>query len=148
MSTSNKTIKAALKKVFVPHLTAEGFMGKYPQFVRKEDGALHLLSIQFDKWGGGFFLEFAAHPPGDKTMSWGEVVPESALTTAHAPFDTRARLQEDGADNSLRETWFRFENMDKEACEQLARRLVGVFPQVNEWLRTGERGANISAMDN
>ena len=112
MPNSNKNIKAALKNVLVPHLAAEGFTGQFPEFIRREGNTLHLLSIQFNKWGGGFFLEFEPHPAGNKVMPWGEIVPEEELTAAHAPFDSRARLQESGSDSSMRESWFRFDVLD------------------------------------
>lgn len=147
MSSANKNIKAALKKVFVPHLAAEGFTGRFPEFIRREGEILHLLSVQFHKYGGSFFLEFAPHPAGDKTMSWGEVVPETKLTAAHAPFDTRARLQESATENSTEEQWFRFENLNEKECEDLVRHIIELFPQVNTWLREKKVGPNISATE-
>lgn len=147
MSSVNKNIKIALKKVLVPYLAAEGFEGKFPAFMRLEDDTLHLLSVQFDKWGGGFFLEFAAHPAGDKTMSWGEVVPEAKLTVAHAALDARARLQETGSSNSTNEMWFRFEGLNQMECESLVKHVVEIFPQVNTWLRENEVGPNISTIE-
>jgi len=139
-------MKSALKKVLVPYLRSEGFIGKYPEFMRREKDILHLLSIEFDKYGGGFFLEFAPHPAGDKTMPWGEVVPEQNLTTAHSPFDMRARLQEYGTENSTNESWFRFDSLTRDECEDLANRVVKLFPQVNEWLREHKVGPNISTI--
>ncbi len=145
MGASNKQIRAALKKTLVPFLEAEGFAGKFPEFNRTEKEELQLLSVQFDKWGGGFFLEFARHPLGPKLMSWGETVPEEELTVIHAPFDTRARLQEWGSKSSDREHWFRYEGLSAEECATLVEYVVKLFPQVNEWLREKKVGPNISA---
>lgn len=147
MSSVNKNIKAALKKVLVSHLAAEGFSGKYPEFMRRDREMLHLLSVQFHKYGGSFFLEFAPHPAGDKAMPWGEVVPETKLTTAHAPFDTRARLQESGSKSSTEKLWFHFESLTEKECEDLVRHVVQLFPQINNWLREKKIGPNISAIE-
>jgi hypothetical protein len=115
--------------------------------MRREGEMLHLLSVQFYKYGGSFFLEFAPHPIGDKTMPWGEVVAEDKLTTIYAPFDTRARLQESGSRNSTEEMWFHFANLDDKECEDLVKHVIELFPQVNTWLREGKVGANISAIE-
>lgn len=119
MSSVNKDIKDALKKILVPRLRAEGFTGKYPHFtgkyphfMRRESDTLHLLSVQFDKWGDGFFLEFASHPAGDKTMSWSEVIPETKLKAAHTLANTCARLQE-SADGNTSDSWFRFDALNE-----------------------------------
>ena len=121
------------------------FLDEFPEFNRTEKEELQLLSVQFDKWGGGFFLEFARHPLGPKLMSWGETVPEEELTVIHAPFDTRARLQEWGSKSSDREHWFRYEGLSAEECATLVEYVVKLFPQVNEWLREKKVGPNISA---
>ena len=146
MSNSNKMIRTALKQILVPYLKTEGFSGKFPEFMRREGETLHLLGVQFDKWGGGFFLEFAHHPAGDKTMSWGEVVPEEKLTFAHASLDSRARLQEVASGGSLSDMWFRFDTLDLAGCEELVCHVVDLFPQVITWLRERQTGPNISAM--
>ncbi len=54
----SRKIRAAMKKMLEPFLANEGFTGKYPHFQRKESGSLQLLSVIYDKWGGGFVLEF------------------------------------------------------------------------------------------
>ena len=146
MTASTKHIRAALKQTLVPFLVSEGFVGKFPEFKRHEGGELHLLSVEFDKWDGGFFLEFAPHPSGPRMMSWGETVQEEELTVAHAPFDTRARLQALGSSNSTRELWFRFDGLDAEECEKLVEHVISLFPQINAWLREKRVGPNISAI--
>lgn len=148
MSSANRTIKAALKRRLVPHLIAAGFTGSYPDFRRRDGGRLHLLSVQFDKWGGGFMLEFASQPGGDLTMAWGEVVPEARLTTAYAAIADRARLlavRTAGATaGDLRESWFRFEGLDPSGCDALVGQVIALLPQVDAWLRTRQPGPNIS----
>jgi hypothetical protein len=145
MARANQNIKSALKRILVPRLTVEGFTGRSPEYVRREGETLHLLSVQYDKWGGGFYLEFAAHPAGDMTMPWGEVVPEASLTVAHTPVEARGRLQETGSSSSTSEMWFRFEGLSDAGCASLVRHVVDLFPQVDAWLRDGRAGPNISA---
>ena len=146
MSNSRK-IRAAMKKLFEPFLAAEGFSGKYPHFQRKEADDLQLLSVVYDKWGGGFVLEFAHHPPGALHTSWGTVVPEAELEVAYAPPGSRARLVQTQRGQGCYEDFFRYEKVadDKEQCEALVSLMIGMFPQVNAWLRDGNAGPNISA---
>lgn len=141
----SKKMRALLKRALVPRLESEGFVGRFPEFRRTENGELHLLSVQFDKHGGGFFLELAKHPPGDLETSWGETVPERELTVAHTPIENRARLQRNGHQHSLSEDWFRFDELPANELEGLVRDVIGLFPQVDEWLRTGRAGPNVSA---
>ena len=114
----NRIARRVLKRDLVPVLEAEGFKGKFPDFQRLENGDVHLLSIEFDKYGGGFFLEFACQPRGDLETSWGEVVLENDLTVAHANLEHRARLQRIGKSNSLREDWFRYEKSPEKEIEK------------------------------
>ena len=122
-------------------------MGKFPDFQRFENGNLQLLSIEFDKYGGGFFLEFACQPPGDLETSWGEVILEKDLTLAHAGFEGRARLQQNGQANSLSEDWFRYENLSETEIEKLVQYVSSLINQINEWLRGKRVGKNISATE-
>lgn len=147
MPGKDKKMRNAMKKALVPYLKAEGFNGKFPSFQRKEKQLLHLLTVQFDKHGGGFFLEFAIHPEGDLKTSWGEIVPENKLDVAYAPIEDRARLQENGKPNSLRDDWFRYENLSEDELETLVKHVIGLFPQVNNWLRNKRVGKNISAIE-
>jgi hypothetical protein len=92
MADSDKRMKAALKKVLVPALKERGFSGKYPEFQRKVGETLHLVSVQFYKYGGSFFVECAHHPAGEKKESGGELVPENKITVARTPIWNRVRL--------------------------------------------------------
>ena len=143
-ASQNQIIRRILKKTLVPKLVAEGFHGNFPDFQRIDKEYLHLLSIVFDKNGGGFFLEFTSQPPGDMNTSWGEVIPERELTAAHTHFESRARLQQKGQPNSLSEDWFRFENLSENEVEGLVQHVGSLLPQVNDWLREKRVGQNIS----
>ena len=143
----NQFTHRILKRDLVPVLDAEGFKGEFPHFQRLENGTIHLLSIEFDKWGGGFFLEFACHPPGDFETTWGEVVSEKDIIVAHTSIESRARLQQKGHQNSLSEDWFRFENLSEDETEELVRHVISLIPQLNEWLRERKVGKNICATE-
>ena len=143
----NQITRRILKRDLVPVLEIEGFKGKFPNFQRLENGSIHLLSIEFDKWGGGFFLEFACHPPGDLETTWGEVVAEKDIIVAHTSIESRARLQQKGHQNSLSEDWFRYENLSDDEIEKLVRHVSGLISQLNEWLREKRVGKNICATE-
>lgn len=143
----SRRVRAVLKRILVPELEAFGFEGQFPEFKRAVGERLQLLSVQFDKHGGGFFLEFANHPPGDLTTSWGEVVTEADITLAHTPIERRARLQRHGHQNSLSEDWFRYEDPSLPEVEDLVRSVCALLPQVEAWLQGQRIGPNISAKD-
>ncbi len=126
-------------------MQALGFNVSYPHFQRKRDGRLDLVSLEHDKWGGGFFLEFAALDAGDLTTSWGEVVPEAKVNVAYTDPSTRARLMAVPADADSRERYFRYEEFadDRGQCDDLVSELVNLLPQVDDWLDRGEVGPNV-----
>ena len=55
---------SALKKHTFPLLKEQGFTGKYPNFRRKRDDCIDLISFQTNKWGGSFTIEVSAAFPG------------------------------------------------------------------------------------
>jgi len=142
----SRKIRVAMKKLFEPFLAAEGFTGKYPHFQRKEGGDLQLLSVIYDKWGGGFVLEFAHHPTGPLHTAWGTIVPEEEIDVAYASVSTRARLVRTERGQGCYQDFFRYEGIadDREQCEALVNQVVALFPQVNRWLRERKVGPNIA----
>ena len=54
---NNEEMKRALKETFVPALRTAGFKGSLPHFRRLRENQIDLLTVQFDKWGGGFVFE-------------------------------------------------------------------------------------------
>ena len=55
---------SALKKNTFPLLKEQGFIGKYPNFRRKLDNCIELVSFQANKRGGSFTIEVSAVFPG------------------------------------------------------------------------------------
>ena len=143
---NSRKVRTAMKKFLEPFLKEEGFTGKFPHFQRKEGESLQLLSVIYDKWGGGFVLEFANHPTGPLTTSWGPVIPEREIEIGYAPLDKRARLVRESKNRGSNEEFFRYEEIaeNKEQCEALVALVINLFPQVNKWLRHREIGKNVS----
>lgn len=142
----SRKLRAAMKKLLEPFLAAQGFTGKYPHFQRKRSNHLQLLSVIYDKWGGGFVLEFAHHPTGALHTSWDTVVPEEEIDVTYTSLSSRARLVRTERGQGSYEDFFRYENIadDREQCEALVSRVIERFSQVNEWLGEGKVGPNVS----
>src|SRR5208282_3539740 len=53
---------SSLKSLFVSALRERGFKGSLPHFRRPTQDRIDLLTIQFDRWGGGFVIEISKCP--------------------------------------------------------------------------------------
>jgi hypothetical protein len=104
MAADRKRMIATLKEHVVPVLRSRGFKGSFPHFRRITDTRIHLLTFQFDKWGGGFVVEVASCSPEGVTMHWGEQIPP-AKATAH---DVTRRLRL-GSSGEQADHWFRYD---------------------------------------
>lgn len=102
MSAEREKMIETLKEHVVPVLKARGFKGSFPHFRRITDTGIHLLTFQFDKWGGGFVVEVAACSAQGVTMHWGEQIPPAKVTAQHV--SRRVRL---GASDDQTDHWFR-----------------------------------------
>ncbi len=144
MSFKNKEMRPILKKILRQFLSRQNFQGKFPNYRRIESDMLHLLSVEFDKYGGAFFLELAICPAKNLQTSWGKSISVDELTAAHMPPEDRVRLQATADHHSLPEDWFRFDSLsDESELWQLAEQIIDLFPQVNDWFRNKKAGANI-----
>jgi Domain of unknown function (DUF4304) len=101
----NDSMIAALKAEFVPALKERGFKGSFPHFRRITPDKIDLLTVQFDKWGGGFVIEIAKCGPEGITTSWGSHIPPNKVSAwdVDAP---RPRLGSPAPDG----TWFRYDD--------------------------------------
>jgi len=104
MSAEREKMIAALKDKIVPVLKARGFKGTFPHFRRLTNSGIHLLTFQFDKWGGGYVVEVAACSSAGVKMHWGEQIPPNKVTAQHV--NKRLRL---GASDSKTDHWFRYD---------------------------------------
>jgi hypothetical protein len=104
MSAEREKMISALKEHVLPALKARGFKGSFPHFRRATATGIHLLTFQFDKWGGGFVVEIASCPTDGVTMHWGEQIPPAKVTAHHV--SRRLRL---GASSDQSDHWFRYD---------------------------------------
>lgn len=72
---------SALKEHTFPLLKDQGFTGKYPNFRRKLDNCIELISFQTNKFGGSFTVETSAIFPNSPNTNYtlSEGVTEATL---------------------------------------------------------------------
>ncbi|WP_113957315.1 DUF4304 domain-containing protein [Roseimicrobium gellanilyticum] len=146
-TTPAKLMNKAIKAELVPALNAAGFIGKYPRLQKFSGDYIYFLSINQNKPGTAFFLEFGIHPRGEKLTSWGEVVPEEKLMLEHVLFPERARLQaRKNGHSSVEEDWFSFQafGSDLALYSGLASSVAGMLPQMEDWFAHQTAGPNVS----
>ncbi len=120
MSADRKRMIEVLKSEVVPILRAKGFKGSFPHFRRLANTGIHLLTFQFDKWGGGFVVEVAACPKDGFTMHWGEHISPNKVTAHHV--NERLRL---GAKAPNSDHWFRYDQpASGDSCIQASSELL------------------------
>jgi hypothetical protein len=103
-----ESMNNTLKEIVIPELRFRGFKGSLPHFRRITADQTHLLTFQFDKYGGGFVIEVAKAPNEPFKTSWGEVVEQNRLT-AH-DIDERLRIHPKGKlENRSTKDWFRYD---------------------------------------
>ena len=61
---------SALKKHTFSLLKEQGFTGKYPNFRRKRDDCIELISFFTNKWGGSFTIEVSAVFPNSENKNY------------------------------------------------------------------------------
>ena len=65
-----KMMGFALKKVVLPVLRKQKFKGLLPNFRRKNEKNIDLITFQFSRLGGSFVVEIATCPIEGVTMYW------------------------------------------------------------------------------
>ena len=68
--TNRQVMLNALKKHAFPLLREQEFTGKYPNFRRKLDNCIELISFQTNKWGGSFTIEVSAVFPESEQKNY------------------------------------------------------------------------------
>jgi hypothetical protein len=127
----NDSMIVALKQLFVPLLRERGFKGSFPHFRRISPGRIDLLTIQFDKWGGGFVIELAKCGPEGFTTHWGLHILPNKVRAWDIDIDSRLRL---GTLSTGKGMWFRYD--DGTSVEEVARRVVAHLPEADGWWNT------------
>jgi hypothetical protein len=103
---SREEMDSALKTHFAPALRQRGFKGSLPHFRRQRNNRVDLITIQFDRHGGGFVVEIASWSLDGFTTHWGKFIPALKLTAHDLHPNQRYRL---GCPGSSTDDWFRFD---------------------------------------
>ena len=106
---------------------------------------IHLLTFQFNKWGGGFTAEIAACPPDGFTTYFGKHIPPSKVRAWDITPISRPRLGPEKSDK-----WFRFDKRDFFSTgDPYKRAALEVLPylekQAESWWRQDTDEPNKSA---
>jgi hypothetical protein len=125
----NDSMIAALNAVFVPTLRERGFKGSFPHFRRIKPDRIDLLTVQFDKWGGGFVVEIAKCGSEGITMPWGLQIPPNKVRAwdVYPPHRPRLGAPSPGQDG----VWFRYD--DGTPLETVARRVLTYLPEAEAY---------------
>lgn len=125
----NDSMIAALKAVFVPVLRERGFKGSFPHFRRIRPDRIDLLTVQFDKWGGGFVIEIAKCGSEGITMPWGPQIPPNKVRAwdVYPPYRRRLGAPSPGEDG----VWLRYD--DGTPVETVARRVLTYLPEAEAY---------------
>jgi len=120
---------SSLQKLFVPALRERGFKGSLPHFRRPMKDRIDLLTIQFDKWGGGFVIEISNCTPEGIIMPWGEHIPPNRVKAWDVNPPNRPRLgsPKPGEDGH----WFRFDGWT--GTDKVARQAVSYLQEAEQW---------------
>jgi hypothetical protein len=124
---------SALKAHFVTVLRAHGFKGSFPHFRRAHDKRIDLLTVQFDRHGGGFVIEISRCGPEGFTTPWGKHIPPAKVTAHDINPRDRPRLESNapGAGGS----WFRYD--DGTPPDNVALRAAECLDDASRWWGSG-----------
>jgi hypothetical protein len=139
----NELIRDALKREFYPRLIGSGYSGKHPNFQKKVDGVLHLVTVCFTWQFQRFTIEVAKFPAGDITdpSIYGKVIPEAKID---ATFATKSRVRL----GTPRSDCYSYSacGLDVEKFDALAKEIAANFYQAEEWLESGVVGDGIACI--
>jgi hypothetical protein len=126
-------MQAALQAALVPALRERGFSGSLPHFRRIQSDRIDLLTIQFDRHGGGFIVEISKCGPNGTTTSWGKEIPAARVTAHDLHPEKRHRLGSPGPGVDGR--WFRFD--EGTPPDSVARAVVEQLAEADRWWTAG-----------
>jgi len=123
---------ASLKNVFIPALRERGFKGSVPHFRRIMQDRIDLLTIQFDKWGGGFVIEISNCSPKGIVMPWGKHILAGRVRAwdVYPPNRRRLGSPKPGEDGHC----FRFDGWT--GTDKVAQQAVSYLPEAEQWWAT------------
>jgi uncharacterized protein DUF4304 len=126
-------MESALLEILAPALRKRGFKGSLPHFRRIHDARVDLLTVQFDRHGGGFIVEISMCGSGGVTTSWGKQIPASKVTAHDLHPNERHRLGSPAPGVDGR--WYRFD--DGTPADDVARALVAHLEEADQWWAAG-----------
>jgi hypothetical protein len=135
MSEEHDRMVEALKAIVVPKLREKGFRGSFPHFRRKSLEEIDLLTFQFDRYGGGFFLEISKCPLDGITTYWGEHILPNKVTAKYMHPDKTLRLHPKHDYGSSPEDWFRYDRTIRsgDIYEKTARAVLPFLEEAEKW---------------
>jgi hypothetical protein len=111
-----------------------GFNGEYPEYIRSDGKIVHIIGIQLDKYGGGFFVNLHVFTEEQMSqMGWRELPWEERAIPLDVYFRQTARL---------RVGLFRHRELIRYGRDHVAgaMKLARLLPRAFESLKTLEKG--------
>ena len=118
----------ALNSIVVPVLRHRGFTGSFPHFRRFGTKQIDLITIQFDKWGGGFVVEISKCGTDGITMPWGKRISPKKVTAHDMHPKDRYRL---GCEGPGTDDWYRYDKGN--TLEAVAHEVVEQLDKAEKW---------------
>ena len=128
MATRDEML-AELKRVFVPALRKRGFTGSLPHLRRVSARGIDLLTVQFDRNGGGFVVEVSRCAADGLVTHWGKHIPPSKVTAHDVHPNERKRIG--SADPQADDHWFRFDGGGN--VQRAATDAIGSLSDADVW---------------
>ena len=126
---NRQSMNAALRDRFVPALRKRGFKGSLPHFRRVGEDRIDLLTVQFDKYGGGFVIEIGRCPLQGVTTSWGKKIVPAKVTVHDLHHGDRRRLGSPAPGEDGR--WFRYDG--RRSVKTAADAAASLLPEADTW---------------
>jgi hypothetical protein len=131
---SRDEMNSALNAHFVPALRQRGFKGSLPHLRRQRESRVDLVTIQYDRHGGGFVVEISRCAVAGVTTHWGKHIPANKATVYDIPPTLRHRL---GASGLNSDHWFRFDQ--GVSATVIAESLHAYLDEAERWWAASER---------
>jgi hypothetical protein len=125
-----------------PVLRERGFTGSVPHFRRISPTRTDLLTVQFDRYGGGFVIEIAVAPPGEYSAPPRGSIPAAKLTAQDLHPRERARVRP-GPDGTPA-SWFRYDGGP--SVTEVAEQVRALIDQMEAWWAGDKQQANVHSM--
>ena len=154
--TKTQQLRDAVKRLLIPYILSRGFQEdkreiwkhdpyghQTKRFLRNYAGRLELVEIQFDKHGRAKFMINMGVVPPEGVEYYGCHYTHDEATIGGLPLE--ARLY---SSNRYLMRWFgfpliRIPLIRDPSAEDIVRRAIRLFPQVEAWLREGKVGPNV-----